>query len=190
MNHLGTTMLTTERLLLRRFTAEDSESAFRSFASDVNATKFLKWQAHTSPEETATLIGNWVRSYERRDFYLWAIVPKSEGKPIGYIGVLYANDAVGMFHTCYCIGSAWWGKGIVTEAYGEVLRYLFENVDANRIEASHDPRNPASGKVMQKCGLRYEGTLRQADISNMGITDIAIYSILREDFFARRNNNE
>lgn len=183
MKHLGTKALETERLILRRFTAEDSDAAFRNFTSDASAAKFLKWQAHKTPEETAELIAGWVRSYITPSFYLWAIVPKDLGEPIGYVGVLYMNDDTDMLHTYYCIGSAWWGKGIVTEAYGKVLGYLFEEVGANRIEASHDPQNPASGKVMEKCGLCYEGTLRQADKNNMGITDIAMYSILREDYF-------
>ena len=51
----------------------------------------------------------------------------------------------------------------------------------NRIEARHDPNNPHSGAVMRKCGMRYEGTSRQADRNNQGICDCARYAILRSD---------
>ena len=60
--------------------------------------------------------------------------------------------------------------------------YLFLEVGANRIESQHDPDNPHSGGVMKKCGLKYEGTLRQADYSNRGIVDACVYSILRSEW--------
>ena len=82
----------------------------------------------------------------------------------------------------YCLGSKWWGQGIMTEALSAIIRFLFEEVGANRIEARHDPANPASGEVMKKCGMRYEVTLRQAAWSNAGIYDTAIYSILLTEY--------
>jgi len=60
-----------------------------------------------------------------------------------------------------------------------------DEVKANRIEARHDPRNPNSGKVMQKCGLQYEGTLKESDINNQGICDAAWYGLLRKEYYAK-----
>ena len=60
--------------------------------------------------------------------------------------------------------------------------YLFNEVEANRIESQHDPNNPHSGNVMKKCGLKYEGTLRQADFSNKGIVDACVYSLLKDEW--------
>ena len=59
---------------------------------------------------------------------------------------------------------------------------FFEQVGVNRICAQHDPNNPGSGKVMVKSGLRYEGTLRQADYNNRGVADAAVYGILAEEY--------
>ena len=53
---------------------------------------------------------------------------------------------------------------------------------AKRIESQHDPENPNSGKMMEKCGLSFEGVLRKADWSNRGIVDAAMYSLLAEDY--------
>ena len=61
------------------------------------------------------------------------------------------------------------------------MDFLFDTVDANRIEAKHDPRNPNSGKVMKKCGMKYEGTLRGADRNNQGICDVCYYGLLKSD---------
>ncbi|HZK55225.1 MAG TPA: GNAT family protein [Desulfosporosinus sp.] len=65
------------------------------------------------------------------------------------------------------------------------MPFLFDEVKVNRIESQHNPNNPNSGKVMVKCGLKYEGILRQADFSNRGIVDAAIYSLLSNEY----NNN-
>lgn len=68
------------------------------------------------------------------------------------------------------------------EALSAVIAYLFDEVDMQRIEAGHDPNNPASGAVLRKCGLQYEGILRKRIRSNQGITDVAWYSILKEEY--------
>ena len=81
------------------------------------------------------------------------------------------NESLNMLHIGYCIGSKWWHQGITSEAFSAIIPYLFEEVGANRIESQHDPCNPHSGNVMKKCGLVYEGTLRQADYSNKGLVD-------------------
>lgn len=72
--------------------------------------------------------------------------------------------------------------GITTEAFQRLIPFFFDEVGVNRIESMHDPNNPASGKVMQHCGLVYEGTLRQADRNNQGLCDAAYYGLLREDY--------
>ncbi len=91
-------------------------------------------------------------------------------------------------HTGYCLSRKFWGKGIMSEAYAEVLRYLFEEVGFHRIESSHAVNNPASGRVMEKCGLRYEGTMRKAFrlLSTGEWEDIVYRAVLEEDYFDRK----
>ena len=69
----------------------------------------------------------------------------------------------------------------MTEALQAVMDFLFEEVGVNRIESRHDPRNPGSGKVMDKCGMQYEGLLRQSDWNNQGICDAVWYGLLRSE---------
>ena len=83
-------------------------------------------------------------------------------------------------HIGYCIGSRWWRNGYASEALAAVISFFFSEVHARRVESQHDPENPASGAVMRKCGMQYEGTLRCADWSNRGIVDACIYSILAQ----------
>lgn len=184
MQHRGTILIETDRLILRRFTLDDSVAAFRNWTSDDKVTEFLRWPTHESMEITKKIIKMWVNNYTNQDFYQWAIVLKEIGNdPIGTISVVKQNDELSILHIGYCIGSKWWNKGITTEAFRGIIPFLFEQVKANRIESQHDPLNPNSGKVMLKCGLKFEGILRKADISNKGIVDAAMYSILAEEYF-------
>ena len=88
-----------------------------------------------------------------------------------------------MVHIGYALGRKWWRQGIMSEALAELVRFFFEDVCVKRIESRHDPLNQNSGKVMLKCGLVHEGTLRQSDKNNQGICDAAYYALLAEDYF-------
>ena len=71
------------------------------------------------------------------------------------------------------------------EAAGTVLKFLFTETGFNRIAATHAGENPKSGRVMQKIGMQYEGTLRQAGRCNWGIVDEVWYSILKDEYMRR-----
>lgn len=182
MKHLGTVRIETEGLILRRFEDDDVVAAFKNWTSDSRVTEFLRWPTHEDVETTKRVLGDWISSYERDDFYQWAIVPKDMNEPIGTISVVEQNEGLGIVHIGYCIGSRWWNQGIVSEALAGIIPFFFERVGVNRIESQHDPNNPGSGRVMAKCGMRYEGTFRQADFSNKGIVDACMYSILASEY--------
>ena len=102
---------------------------------------------------------------------------------MGTISVVGLNEDLSVVDIGYCIGSPWWHQGITAEAFSVLLPFFFEKVRVKRIEACHDPNNPNSGRVMTKCGLRYEGTLRQRDRNNQDIVDVSIYGLLAEEYF-------
>ena len=186
MEHKGTKTIETERLLLRRFNEKDAEAMFRNWESDPKVTEFLRWETATDISEAEQVLHQWMEGYKQLDFYLWAVVLKEIGEPIGSISVVGKNDNIDMVHIGYCIGSKWWHQGITSEAFKAIIPFFFDEVGVNRIESQHDPNNPNSGKVMQKCGLRSEGTLRQADWSNKGIVDACMYSLLKADWESKR----
>ncbi len=189
MKHSGTMRLETKRLILRRFDLSDAEDAYHNWASDAEVTKFLTWPTHENIEATKGYMQFNVDNYEKDiAFYSWGIELKEIGQVIGGIGVVNINERAESVHIGYCIGKNYWNKGIMSEAFLAVIPYLFEVVGANRIDSRHDPRNPYSGKVMEKCGLTYEGTLRQSDRNNQGICDAAWYGLLKTEW--RRKNEE
>ena len=76
-----------------------------------------------------------------------------------------------------------WGKGYMSEAVAAMIEHLFGTVGLNRITACHDPDNIASGRVMQKCGMVFEGVQRQARYCvRRGFYDLVCYAILKTDY--------
>lgn len=182
MNHKGTVRLETDRLILRRFAAADREAVFANWASDARVTEFLRWPPHKDSAVTARVLQDWIDGYKNDTCYQWAIVLKETDEPIGTISAVDLDEKTDKIHIGYCIGHAFWHRGYTSEALARVIAFFFDEVMANRIESQHDPDNPNSGKVMQKCGMRYEGTLRKADFSNRGVVDACMYALLREEY--------
>lgn len=184
MKHLGTKRIETNRLILRPSTVEDAEAMFRNWASDPEVTKYLTWPTHESAEISRWVLSDWISHYGEPHYYQWAIVHRDLGEPIGSIAVVRSNDDAQWVEIGYCIGKNWWHQGFVSEALKALIAFFFDEVGVNCIAARHDPRNPNSGAVMRKCGMRYDGTLRRSDRNNQGICDAAWYSILKEEYHA------
>ena len=168
-------------MILRRFTVEDVTAMYRNWASDPEVTKYLTWPTHSNPEISRMVMESWIAEYGKDDYYQWAI--EFEGQVIGSISVVSGNDLARKVEIGYCIGKNWWHRGIVSEALSALIRFFFEEVGVNRVEARHDADNPNSGAVMVKCGMKYEGLSRQSDWNNQGICDSCFYGIVRSDYF-------
>ncbi len=182
MENLGTVNIETKRLLLRPFRVEDVNAMYTNWAGDNEVTKYLTWPAHKSEEASKKYIEYLVGNYENKAVYDWGIELKELHQVIGSIGVVQHNFEIESVQIGYCIGKPWWGQGITAEAFLAVIQYLMVEVGINRIEARHDIKNIASGKVMKQCGLSLEGIHRQSDKNNQGICDSAWYALLREDY--------
>lgn len=181
MEHKGTCTIETARLILQRFVQEDAQAMYDNWANDPEVTKYLTWPTHTSVDVSRWVLGDWCAQYEKPDYYQWAIVFKEIGQPIGSIAVVEHDDRVSKAHIGYAMGRRWWHQGIMSEALQAVMDFLFDEAGVRRIEARHDPRNPHSGGVMKKCGMKFEGTLRQSDWNNQGICDASWYALLAEE---------
>ena len=182
LTHKGTQAIETDRLILRPFTMADAEPMYRNWASDDAVTKHLTWPTHANVEVTKMVLTDWTGSYHKPDFYNWAIVLKENGpEPIGNISAVHIEEKTRCAAMGYCMSRAHWGKGIMAEALSALIDFFFVEVGFNRVEADHDPNNPNSGKVMKKAGMTYEGTMRQAGLSNQGIIDVSRWAILKSD---------
>jgi RimJ/RimL family protein N-acetyltransferase len=110
-----------------------------------------------------------------------AIRLRSDGRLCGGMGLHPDNDHK-RAELGYWIGVPYWGNGYATEAAQAVVRYGFENFGYNRIVAHHFKHNPASGKVLKKIGMKYEGCMRQHVLKWGEFVDLELYAILREEW--------
>ncbi|HBX89487.1 MAG TPA: N-acetyltransferase [Marinilabiliaceae bacterium] len=182
VDHKGTLEIETERVLLRRFVESDAEDIFHNWASDSSVTRYLSWQAHSSIDVSKEILASWLKAYEDKEFYNWAIVLKEQGKAIGSVGVVDFSNGHQRCEIGYCIGKGYWNKGIMTEVLSSVIKFMISEVGFNRVQAIHHSDNPASGRVMIKAGMKHEGRLRAFHVNNRGeFTDCDMYSILKDE---------
>jgi RimJ/RimL family protein N-acetyltransferase len=173
-------VLTTERLALRSLTLADAPDIQRLASAYEIALNTLSIP-HPYPEEAAE---EWIRSHtETGEETVFAIALRDGDEFIGTIGLRVRRD-YDRGELGYWIGVPYWGRGYASEAAREVMKYGFETLNLNKIFAAHFGRNPSSGRVMQKLGMQYEGTLRQHHKKWDEYLDAVMYSTLRSEWMA------
>ncbi len=183
LRDVGTRTLQTKRLTLRPFRYADAQAMYENWACKRAVTEYVTWQPHQRVEETEALLDHWVSLYDNPHTYRWAIERQSDQRLIGSIDVVRFDSALSAAEMGYCSDPSTWGQGLMTEAFVAVIDYLFNTVRIRRIHARHDIRNPASGRVMAKAGMRFEGVLSASFADKDGyLRDMAHYVILREDY--------
>lgn len=186
MKHTGTVTLETERLILRRFTADDAPAMFANWAADKEVTRYLPWREYEREEDVKKYLEDLTARYCSEKFYDWCIVPKETGEPIGSAGAVRVDDELSTIGIGYCIGRKYWGHGIVPEAVHAMLKHFFEILGAVRVTGSHFAENPKSGRVLLKCGMKEEGLLRKSTKDNRGnFVDVKVYSVTDDDYFLK-----
>lgn len=183
MNHIGTQIIETDRLILRKFKTTDAKDMFKNWGSDTKVTKYLSWHTHKEINDSRDIINLWISQYEDSHTYNWVIEVKEINEVIGNISIVHLEDINESCEIGYCIGSRFWNKGITTEAFQGVIKFLFEKVGFNRICAKYNIDNVASGEVMRKCNMTYEGTLREVKFKNNSFYSLGVYSILKKEWF-------
>lgn len=182
MRHMGTVKITTNRLILRRFTMKDVDAMYRNWASEDEVTKYLTWPTHTDANVTRTVLEEWVPKYSEPDYYNWGIELQETGELIGNIEASRSDEEKASVFLGWCMGTRWWGQGVMPEAARAVLQYLLMEVGYNRVAAKHDSENLKSGRVLQKIGMTREGTYRASGKNNRGIVDEVHYYMLKDEY--------
>lgn len=185
MKNIGTERIETPRLILRRITETDIPAAFEYWCQDKDVTKYVMWSVHKDIDVTKKLFLSWIKEYEDDTTYNWIVCLKDTGEQLGTINIV--NKKLLEFGTAeigYCFKKNSWGKGYGTESLKAVIKYLFEKCQMETIYAEYMSNNIASGKVMEKSGMTYEGTLKSRLLDKDGIrNDLISYSITKEEYF-------
>ena len=173
--------LQTQRLLLRPMERSDFADMY-DYARREDTSRYLVWTPHPSLEYTRNYLGYIAKLYRKGQFFDWAIVEKSSGRMIGTCGFTQLDLQHHVGEIGYVLNPTRHGRGYATEAVMRVLDYGFRELGLNRIEGRYMAENTPSRRVMERCGLSYEGVLRQSMLIKGVYRDIAICSIVYEEY--------
>ena len=173
--------LDTERTRLRRVGWEDAADLF-AYGSDPEVSRFVGWDTHQSVADAEAYIAATIEKYEGQQLADWAIEHRGDRKFIGTVGFLFWETHEAAAEIGYVMAKPYWGQGIMTEVVQEVMRFGWDVMGLNRIQAHTEAENVGSRRVLEKCGLQYEGCLRERVRSGDRFVDLLLYAALRGDF--------
>ncbi len=173
--------LKTERLTLRAMHPIDTEDMY-DYAHRDEVARFLLWSPHPSQSYTKDYLYYVQSRYALGDFYDWAIIDRESRRMIGTCGFAKIDTENDSAELGYVLNPDFWGKGYAREAAREVIRFGFEMLDLNRIEARFMEGNEASLAVMKKLGMTFEGYHRDAIFVKGGYRTVGYCAITKKDF--------
>lgn len=153
--------LKTERLLLRPFTPADAADVQRLANNDAVSGPTLNMPYPYEPGIAEKWISAHRRDWEFRTSAVYAVTLTDTSLLLGTVSLTWINRS--MAELGYWIGEPYWGNGYCSEAVEALIGCAFEKLGIEKIVAEHWRANPASGRVMQKAGMRHAGSRRKKD---------------------------
>ncbi|MCR5034427.1 MAG: GNAT family N-acetyltransferase [Clostridia bacterium] len=171
--------LETDRLILRMWTRKDAPALF-AYASNPDVGPNAGWKPHANVGESRMIIDQLFRRN-----MTWAIVEKETGDIVGSIG--FEEDKyrpnINSKEMGYSLAKDRWGRGYMTEAAKRLIRYGFDDLKLVVLMIRTSETNRRSQRVIEKCGFRYEGTLRRAyRMYDNNLREVRCYSMLKEEY--------
>ena len=174
-------VLETERLILRPFTIADAPAVQKLAGAREVASTTMNIPHPYEDGMAEAWISSHAPGYEAGELATYAILLRDDDQLVGAIG-LVINGTHARAELGYWIGVPYWNQGFATEAAGAMLQFGFRDLGLNRIFAIHLVRNPPSGRVMEKSGMRHEGILRQHFRKWGAFEDVAQYGVLADEW--------
>lgn len=177
--------LHTSRLRLRKLTMADAEPYYARIGSNPNVTKYMLFSPHKDISESVASIEKALRRYREGNCYRFCIALESTNELIGVMEPLRFDDGKSSCSFAYMLAEEFWGQGYATEALKAVLDFLFRKMEMERVEADHMAENAASGAVMRKAGMIFQG-IQPGKYEKDGIShDAVCYAVTREQWKAK-----
>jgi ribosomal-protein-alanine N-acetyltransferase len=176
--------LHTPRLTLRRMQPSDYRDMYE-YACLPSVTEYLLWYPHNDPDQTYRYLQSLQTCYKQGEFYDWAVVITETGKMIGTCGYTEFDHEHGRAEVGYVLNPAYWGHGFGPEAISAALEFAFRELDINRVEAHFIEGNDRSRRAAEKCGMTFEGLLRQYMFIKGNYRNIGICAVTRDRFTLR-----
>ena len=174
----------TERLHLRKIKIEDVNDFFE-YSSNQDVTKYLSY-THTGIDEALEYINNKITQYEEGSCMIWGIEDLKSRKYIGACGYTHWDQDNKNAEIAYTLNKDFWGIGLGSEIFSELLKFGFNNMKLNRIEAKCWKENEKSHNLMIKNGMKTEGILRGQWYIKNEFRDVIVCSMLKNEFYSKK----
>ena len=154
-----------------------------AYAKDEETVRFMTWGPNT-PEETINFIQFAIaqQTCQPRVNYHFVVALRGNNQIIGSCGIHIHRPEHQIAEIGYCFNKQFWRQGYATETAGALLKFGFETLHLHRIEATCDPRNVGSARVMEKNGMRREGHFREHLWQKGEWRDTYLYAILDHEW--------
>jgi len=182
LTHVGTQTIETERMILRKFRYEDDDAMLKYWIADENIQSMYSEPVYSTKEEVKELLDKYIGNYENENYYRWAIILKENMECVGQIAYFMTDDKNHFGEIEYCIGSEFQCRGLMTEAVKAVMDYGFNKINLHKVQICHKSINIPSKRVIEKCGLHYDGNLRDYFYMDGRYVDRLYYSMLEEEY--------
>ena len=175
-------IIETKRLIIRPFKASDYKRV-AEVCGDYDVAKMTLAIPHPYTEENAKgFIEYTLESSKKKESYEYAVCFKEDRDTVvGCMGLMHVNKTASKAELGYWIDKAHWNQGVATEAATAMIRFAFDYLKLHSVIARHAAHNPASGKVMKKCGMKYVGLFREHECRDGKFYDVEYYEILASD---------
>lgn len=178
---LPTPTLHTTRLRLRPFTEADADALF-ALHSSAHVLRYWDSPPWAERARAERFIAACRQMADEGTGARLAIDRAPDGTFIGWCGLTRWNPDYRSASLGYVLHDTAWGHGYATEAAGAVLRWAFDALDLNRVQAEADTRNAASARVLEKLGFVREGTLREDCVVNGDVSDSWVYGLIKREW--------
>lgn len=180
--------LETDRLILRKLSVSDAMDMYE-YSCNPETSVYLLWDVHPYYSYTVEMLRRIQKEYACGTFFDLAIVLKEQNKMIGTVGFTSFDAKNSCAEAGYVINPVYKNRGIATEALKAIQNFAFCELGVNRLEAKYVIGNDASRRVMEKCGMHFEGVQRQRLLVKGTYRDVGICSILKSEYFAETREN-
>ena len=172
-------LVKTEDILLRKISEQDLD-ALCSIYQNPNVFRYIPGDTKKSRDTVSHLVDHFERDFRKgKELFLGICLPESPDQLLGIVEMFHYDPKVHMVTVGYRLDEQYWGKGYAACATRALCAYLFDEVGIRRIQASVMPENPASMRVLEKCGFVREGYIRKGSFcKGKGIVDLVCFSLL------------
>ncbi len=173
--------LETARLVLRKFCPDDATNVY-AYASDEMVTRFLRWYPHASPTASRAYLAEVLLTYKNGGDSPWGIQLKDTKKVIGSIHLMQVSETHRKAEVGVVLSQTYWHQGFATEALQCVMRFVFTNLNLNRLEALPLIENTPAHRLFERVGFTKEGVLNDYLYQKDAFRSFVLYAMLRKKY--------